>query len=97
MSVVMTPKDLDVRGKKVAIVDDIIATGGTIVKAQEMLRAQGASKVIACCAHGLFTSGGLDRLRPVLDGVFSSDTIEGPTNGYSAAGPIARAVKDVVH
>ncbi len=96
MSVVMAPKDLDVRGKRIAIVDDIIATGGTIVKAQEMLRAQGASRVVACCAHGLFTSGGLEKLRPVLDGVLSSDTIEGATNGYSAAGPIARAVKDVV-
>lgn len=87
-TVKMFPKKLDVNGKVVAIVDDIIATGGTILRAQEALRKQGAGKVFACCAHGLFTGGGIERLDPVLDGLFSSDTIENPTMKYSAAGPI---------
>lgn len=94
-SVVMTPKKLDVRGKAVCIVDDIIATGGTIMKAQEVLREQGAREVYACCAHGLFTGGGRDRLEPVLDGLFSSDTIENPTSSFSAAVPIAGRIRDI--
>ena len=88
-TVKMEPKELDVDGKIVAIVDDIIATGGTILRAQEALREQGAKKVYACCAHGLFTGGGIERLSPVLDGLYSSDTIENPTTEISAAGPIA--------
>ena len=91
-TVVMTPKHLDVKGKKVCIVDDIIATGGTILRAQETLRKQGAISVFACCAHGLFTGGGRERLEPVLDGLFSSDTIENPTSSYSAAVPIAERI-----
>ncbi|HHD16760.1 MAG TPA: ribose-phosphate diphosphokinase, partial [Euryarchaeota archaeon] len=75
-TVSMKPKNLDVDGRNVAIVDDIIATGGTILRAQETLREQGAEKVYACCAHGLFTGGGIERLTPHLDGLFSSDTIE---------------------
>ena len=43
----MKAKNLDVTGKKVAIVDDIIATGGTIVKATEQLKSQGAVEVYA--------------------------------------------------
>ena len=50
-----TPKDLDVSGKIVAIVDDMISTGGTICRASDALRRQGATEVHAACTHGLFT------------------------------------------
>lgn len=94
-TVKIAPKDLDVAGKTVCIVDDIIATGGTILKATSALREQGAKEVYACCAHGLYTGGGMDRLKPVLDGLFSSDTIENLTTGYSAAGAVSLAVKEI--
>jgi ribose-phosphate pyrophosphokinase len=88
-TVKMAPKELDAKGKTVAIVDDIIATGGTIIKATEALKEQGAAKVFAACAHGLYTKNALDRLQPVCDDVFSADTIENPTSVISAAGAIA--------
>ncbi|MGA1820787.1 MAG: ribose-phosphate diphosphokinase [Thermoplasmatota archaeon] len=94
-TVMMTQKELDVSGKVVCIVDDIIATGGTILRAQETLRRQGAKEVLACCAHGLFTGGGRERLEPVLDGLFSSDTIENPTSSFSAAAPVARRIREI--
>jgi ribose-phosphate pyrophosphokinase len=95
-TVTMTPKTLDVHGKNVCIVDDIIATGGTIFRAQETLRVQGASNVYACCAHGLFTGGGRERLEPVLDGLFSSDTIENPTSAFSAAKAVAEKIMELM-
>jgi ribose-phosphate pyrophosphokinase len=85
----MAPKELDAKGKTVAIVDDIIATGGTIIRATEALREQGAQKVYAACAHGLYTKNALERLEPTLDAVFSADTIENPTSVISAASAIA--------
>ena len=92
----MKPKNLDVDGKVVAIVDDIIATGGTILRAQEALREQGAVKVFACCAHGLFTGGGIERLDPVLDGLYSSDTIENQTTNFSAADPVVKYLREIL-
>ena len=72
--------------------DDIIATGGTVIKAAGQLKEQGASKVIAACTHGLFTSGAMDRLGEACDMVVSTDTIERPTSGISAASCIAEAL-----
>lgn len=95
-TVKMSPKKLDVDGKIVAIVDDIIATGGTILRAQEALREQGAKKVYAGCAHGLFTGGGISRLKPVLNGLFSSDTIENPTTKLSAAVPVVDYLRSIL-
>lgn len=91
-TVSMAPKDLDVRGKKVCIIDDIIATGGTILRASQALREQGAGSVYACCAHGLFTDGGRERLEKHLDGLYSTDTIENSTSSISAAAAIAGAL-----
>jgi ribose-phosphate pyrophosphokinase len=88
----MVPKSLDSAGRKVAIVDDIISTGGTIVKASEQLRKQGAAKVIAVCTHGVFASNAIPRLRAACDEVHSTDTIENPTTAITVAPEIARAI-----
>ncbi|UCF07799.1 MAG: ribose-phosphate diphosphokinase [Thermoplasmata archaeon] len=92
-TVEMKMKNLDVSGKKVAIVDDIIATGGTIVKATEQLKSQGALEVHAACTHGLFTKNAIRRLKNVCDSVISTDTIENETSAVSVAAEVARAVE----
>ncbi|MDD4307911.1 MAG: ribose-phosphate diphosphokinase [Thermoplasmata archaeon] len=93
-TVEIKPKNLDVSGKTVAIVDDIIATGGTVIKAAEQLRSQGAKKVFAACTHGLFTGGSLPKLQAACDRVLSTDTLERPTSEISAASCIAEALKN---
>jgi len=92
-TVVMKPKSLDVRGKFVVIVDDIIATGGTIIKATEQLKAQGARQVWAACAHGLYTGGALPKLTKVVDRVISTDTLESETSVVTVAPAIVREIK----
>lgn len=93
-TVEMAPKSLGVEGKKVAIVDDIIATGSTIAKAAEQLRRQGADKIYAVCTHGVFAKNGLEKLRAVCDEICSTDTIENPTTCISVASEIARIAQE---
>jgi ribose-phosphate pyrophosphokinase len=45
----------DVRGKVAFMADDMLATGGTLLKAMEFLKEQGAKKVIAAISLPLFT------------------------------------------
>ena len=91
-TVEIKPKNLDVDGKIVAIVDDIIATGGTMITAAGQLKEQGASRVIAACTHGLFTGGSVPRLENAFDLVISTDSLERPTSRISAATCIKNAV-----
>ena len=66
----------DVRGRVAVIVDDLISTGGTLVRAAEACRAAGAVRVLTAAAHGLFV-GGAPALfaSPAIDGVTVTDTV----------------------
>jgi len=90
------PKDLDVNGKIVAIVDDMISTGGTICRASDALLRQGATEVHAACTHGLFTGGAISRLANHVDGVHSTDSLPNPRAVISAAPALARGLKELM-
>jgi ribose-phosphate pyrophosphokinase len=66
----------DVRGKVAVILDDIIDTGRTAIQACELLRRNGARRVIGCFSHAVLSSGALERLSScAFDAVFISDTL----------------------
>ena len=66
----------DVRGKDVVLVDDIIDTGGSITKAAQMMRDNGANSVRAVCTHPVFSGKAYERLsNSVFDEVLVTDTI----------------------
>ncbi len=62
----------DVEGKNVLLIDDIIDSGETLIRAAKEVKERGAIKVYAYGTHGLFTKGtnlsGLER-------IFTTDTI----------------------
>lgn len=55
------PADIDVSGRKVLIVDDVLATGGTIAATAELLRARGAEVVGAAVALEISALDGRSR------------------------------------
>lgn len=52
----------NVRGKTAILIDDMIDTGGTLIKATQALLEDGANKVIACATHPVLSGGAFDRL-----------------------------------
>ncbi len=89
--VVMEPKGLDVSGMSVAIVDDIISTGGTIARASEQLRSQGATRVVAVCTHGLFSGNAFDRMS-TCDGVHSTRTLMSEASSIPIGAELSRRI-----
>ena len=53
----------NVEGKTAVIIDDLIDTGGTIVKAAEALIEHGAKEVYACCSHPVFSGNAAEILQ----------------------------------
>lgn len=66
----------DVEGATALIVDDLISTGGTLVRAARAARRGGARRVLALAAHGLFMPGADRALAdPALDRIVVTDTV----------------------
>ncbi|MCH1540554.1 MAG: ribose-phosphate diphosphokinase [Candidatus Poseidonia sp.] len=95
-TIVHKAKNLDVAGKRVAIVDDMIATGGTICRAAEALRNQGATQVHAACSHGLFTGGAIARLLRYVDGVHATGSLANARDVISGGPALARGVHELL-
>ena len=53
----------DVKNKVAVIVDDIVDTGGTLIKAGEALLQRGATRVVACCSHPVLSGDAIERLQ----------------------------------
>ncbi|VTU08471.1 ribose-phosphate pyrophosphokinase [Actinobacillus indolicus] len=66
----------DVAGRDCILVDDMIDTGGTLVKAAEALKERGARRVFAYATHAVFSGSAAKNLaNEALDEVIVTDTI----------------------
>ena len=74
----------DVAGRTCIIQDDIVDTAGTITKAASALKANGASRVIACAVHGVLSGPAIDRIeKSPIDKMIVTNTI--PLNAAGQA------------
>lgn len=77
----------DVDGATVLLLDDLVASGHTLLRAARALREAGARCVIACAAHGLFVQGADHTLGdPAIDRVVVCDSV--PAFRVSTASPL---------
>ncbi len=90
-TVEISPKEIEIEGKKVVIVDDIVSTGGTVVEATKNLKKAGAREVEVACVHAvladfaavkLFCSG--------VTNLIATDTVENVFSKIS----VARLISD---
>ena len=66
----------DVEGRNCVIMDDMIDTAGTLVKAAEVLKERGAKSVYAYCTHAVFSGPAIERIeQSQIDEVVVTDTI----------------------
>ena len=70
----------DVHGKDVIVLDDEIATGGSIVELLRVLRQEGAQQISIACTHGLFTGPAIERLKqePDIAEIVTTNTVPLP-------------------
>jgi ribose-phosphate pyrophosphokinase len=79
----------DVSGRTCVIMDDMVDTANTLVKAAAALKQQGAQRVLAYCTHPVLSGGAVDRIEgSPLDELVVTDTI--PLSAAARACPRIR-------
>ena len=82
-----------VSGRDLILVDDMISTGGSIVKAAEFLKKQKCKRVFVACTHGLLQNNAEKKIRNAgVTKIVSTNTIPGNTSIVDVSGIIANAI-----
>jgi ribose-phosphate pyrophosphokinase len=81
----------DVSGRTCIIMDDMVDTAGTLVKAAQALKDSGAVRVVAYCTHAVLSGGAVERVaNSALDELVVTDTI--PLSDAARACPRIRVL-----
>jgi len=95
-TVTIKTKNIDVTGRHVVLVDDMIATGGTMTESIKMLKDQGAVDVYLACMHPVLARNAVLRLfNAGVKDIIATDTLEKAESILSVAPLIADALKDL--
>jgi len=91
----------DVEGKNVVIIDDIVDTAGTITRAAQALKDEGALNILAACTHPLLSGPAYDRIEASpIERLMVTDTVplKRPSDCIevvSVSGLFAKAIRHI--
>lgn len=83
----------DVTGRTAIIIDDLIATGGTMLRAARAAKQHGASQVYAIASHGLFVD---DANTVFSDPVFERVIVSNSVPAFRLTAPAAKNKLDII-
>jgi len=92
--VLIQSSKVNVCGKDLILVDDIISTGGSIIKATQFLKRQKCKRVFVACTHGLFVDGAEKKIRKAgVSRIISTNTIPRNTSKVDVSGVIVESIR----
>lgn len=86
--------DIDVSGRDAILVDDMISSGGSIVKAAQALRKNGANRVYAMCAHALLIGDAAQKIKAAgVEDIIATNSVPGQYSKVDLSTAIAQALE----
>ena len=84
----------EVIGRDMILVDDMISTGGSIIKAAEFLKKQKCNRIFVTCTHALLMNDAEKKIRKAgVTRIISANTIPGNSSIVDVSSTIAKAIK----
>lgn len=82
-----------IEGRDLILIDDMISTGGSIIKATEFLKKQKCNRVFVACTHALLRNDAEKKIKKAgVAKIISTNTIPGNTSLVDVSGTIVKAI-----
>jgi ribose-phosphate pyrophosphokinase len=86
--------NMDISRRDVILIDDIISSGGSIIKAAEVLHEKGIGKIYAMCAHGLLIGDAAQKIKIAgVQDIISTNSVPGEYAKVEISPAIVAALK----
>jgi ribose-phosphate pyrophosphokinase len=86
-------KNVEVVNRDLILVDDMISTGGSIIKATQFLKKQKCKRVFVACTHALLMNDAEKRIKKAgVTNIISTNTIPGKTSIVDISNTIVKAI-----
>ena len=83
----------EVKNRDLILVDDIISTGGSIIKATQFLKKQKCKRIYVACTHALLMNDAEKKIKKAgVTSIISTNTIPGKTSKVDISKTIAKAI-----
>ncbi len=83
----------EVENRDLILVDDIISTGGSIIKATQFLKKQKCKRIYVACTHALLMNNAEKKIKKAgITSIISTNTIPGKTSKVDISKTIAKAI-----
>ncbi len=85
---------MDVKNRDIILVDDMISSGGSIIKATQFLKKQGAGRIFVACSHAILINDAEKKIRKAgVREIVSTNTISGRSAKVDISDIIAKSIK----
>jgi ribose-phosphate pyrophosphokinase len=83
----------EVKNRDLILVDDMISTGGSIIKAAQFLKKQKCKRIYVACTHALLMNDAEKKIKKAgVTSIISTNTIPGKTSKVDISKTIAKAI-----
>ena len=90
---IKTKKLAEVKNRDLILVDDMISTGGSIIKATQFLKKQKCKRIYVACTHALLMNDAENKIKKAgVTSIISTNTIPGKTSKVDVSKAIAKAI-----
>src|SRR3989338_5787639 len=86
-------KKIDIKGKSLILVDDMVSTGNTLIEAAKDIKRLGAKRFACIAVHGIFVEDALSRLKKANIRVITTNTIPNKTAKIDVSWLIAESLR----
>jgi ribose-phosphate pyrophosphokinase len=85
--------DVDISKRDAILIDDIISSGGSVIKAAEILRKLGVGRVYAMCAHALLIQDAAEKIKSAgVNDIISTNSVPGEYSKVDLSSEIVAAL-----